>query len=64
LTLMQNLKFGQLHVHDDPHPISTSLSRCSTGRSCASKESSFTLQNIQNNWMKNIVWRAALFVYF
>jgi hypothetical protein len=32
----------QSYVHDDRHPNLTSLSGCSTGRSGASKESSFT----------------------
>ena len=38
------LQISQSHVRDDRHPSSTSLSSCSTGRSCASKESSFTLR--------------------
>jgi hypothetical protein len=31
-------------------PRGVRLSSCSTGRSRASKESSFTLRNIKNNW--------------
>jgi hypothetical protein len=39
---IQTFQISQSHLHDDRHPFSTSLSSCSTGRSSASKKTSFT----------------------
>ena len=49
---MQTLQISQSYVHDNRHPISTSVSSCSTGRSSASKETSFTHVNCPTKYQK------------
>jgi hypothetical protein len=50
------------HIHDGRHPISTSVSRCSTGRSNASKKTSFTPKISHFMRLKTLV-AAAFFGY-
>lgn len=57
------IEVSQSHFHDAPHPNLTSLSGCSTGRSCVSKDSSFTLLNLPDNRVKRIVGERSLSGY-